>query len=238
MGLDIYLYRRNKKRKRVTIKEANKEIITLLEQSPIKELRELKEYSQYIEKPFIECLKEAINDYVGVISGGLNSEEVSHVKGLWSIICMFHDYNESGRNRVLKQDEIKELYEIVSKSLIDVERHFEDKGFKIIKSPISDDSDNLLLLQSDGYVAVSVINRGNFECESTGKIDHTLELESNEVCYERFYFYDTDPLDTSRTKKYYDAWIYERLIHLYKDFKKIIEETDFSKQEIVMNANW
>ena len=66
MGLDIHLYRRNKKRKRVTIKEANREIITLLEQSPIKELRELKEYSQYIEKPFIECLKEAINDYVGV----------------------------------------------------------------------------------------------------------------------------------------------------------------------------
>lgn len=238
MGLDIHLYRRNNKRKRVTIKEANKEIITLLEQSPIKELRELKEYSQYIEKPFIECLKEAINDYVGVISGGLNSEEVSHVKGLWSIICMFHDYNESGRNRVLKQDEIKELYEIVSKSLIDVERHFEDKGFKIIKSPISDDSDNLLLLQSDGYVAVSVINRGNFEYESTGKIDHTLELEANNICYDRFYFYDTDTLDTSKTKKYYDAWIYERLIKLHKDLKKIIEETDFSKQEIVMNANW
>lgn len=238
MGLDIHFYRRNKKRKRVTIKEANREIITLLEQSPIKELRELKEYSQYIEKPFIECLKEAINDYVGVISGGLQSEEVSHVKGLWSIICMFHDYNESGRNRVLKQDEVKELYELVSKSLIDVERHFEDKGFKIIKSPISDDSDNLRLLQSDGYVAVSVINRGDFEYESTGKIDHILELEANKVCYDRFYFYDTDPLDTSRTKKRYDAWIYERLINLYKDLKKIIDETDFSKQEIVLNANW
>ena len=238
MGLDIYLYRRNKKRKRVTVKEANKEIITLLEQSPIKELRKLKEYSQHIEKSFVECLKEAINDYVVVIPGGLNSEEVSHVKGLWSIICMFHDYNESGRNRVLKQDEVKELYELVSKSLIDVEKHFENKGFKIIESPISDDSDNLRLLQSDGFVAVSVINRGDFEYESTGKIDHTLEFEANKVCYDRFYFYDTDPLDTSRTKQYYDAWIYERLINLYKDLKKIMDETDFSNQEIVMNANW
>ena len=102
--LDLYLYRRNKKRKRITIKDSNKELIELLEKSPIKELRELKEYSQYIDKPFIECLKEAINDYVGVISGGLQSEEVSHSKGLWSVLCMFHDYNESGRNRVLKQE--------------------------------------------------------------------------------------------------------------------------------------
>ena len=101
-----------------------------------------------------------------------------------------------------------------------------------------DDSDNLLLLQSDGYVAVSVINRGNFECESTGKIDHTLELEANEVCYERFYFYDTDPYTMQETKKGYDAWIYDRLIKLYKDLKKIIEETDFSKQQIVLNASW
>lgn len=236
MGLDIYFYRRNKKRKRVTIKESNKEIITLLEQSPIKELRELKEYSQYIEKPFIECLKEAINDYVGIISGGINSEEVCHSNGLWSIICMFQDYNESGRNRVLKQEEVKELYGLVFKSLVDVERHFEDKGFKIIESPISKNITNLVL-DKDGDI-VSVINRGNFECESTGKIDHTLELEANNVCYERFYFYDTDPLDTSKTKKCYDAWIYERLIRLYKDLKKIMDETDFSKQEIVLNANW
>lgn len=236
MGLDIHLYRRNKKRKRVTIKEANKEIITLLEQSSIKELRELKEYSQYIEKPFIECLKEAINDYVGVISGGLNSEEVSHVKGLWSIICMFHDYNESGRNRVLKQDEVKELYELVAKSLIDVERHYEDKGFRINQSPMSVDSTNLLLEKDN--IITPVINRGSYEDESKEKVDHTLELEANKVCYERFYFYDTDPLDTSRTKQYYDAWIYERLIKLHKDLKKIIEETDFSKQEIVLNADW
>lgn len=236
--LDLYIYRRNKKRKRITVKDSNKELIGLLEQSPIKELRELKEYSQYIDKPLIDCLKEAINDYVGVISGGLQSEEVSHSRGLWSVLCMFKDYTENCSNMVLEQDTVKELFDLVTTSLCDVERHFEDKGFKIIKSPISDDSDNLLLLQSDGYVAVSVINRGNFEFESTGKIDHTLELEANNVCYDRFYFYDTDPLDTSRTKKYYDAWIYEKLIKLYKDLKKIIEETDFSKQQIVLNASW
>jgi len=236
--LDIYLYRRNKKRKRITVKDSNKELIGLIEKSPIRELRELKEYSQYIDKPFIECLKEAINDYVGVISGGLQSEEVSHSKGLWSVLCMFKDYTESCSNMVLKQDTVKKLFDLVTKSLCDVERHFEDKGFKIIKSPISDDSDNLLLLQSDGYVAVSVINRGNFEFESTGKIDHTLEYEANEVCYERFYYYTTDPYTMQETKKGYDAWIYEKLIKLYKDLKKIIEETDFSKQQIVLNASW
>lgn len=236
--LDLYLYRRNKKRKRITVKDANKELIELLEKSPIKELRELKEYSQYIDKPFIECLKEAVNGYIGVISGGLQSEEVSHSKGLWSVLCMFKDYTENCSNMVLKQDTVKELFDLITTSLCDVERHFEDKGFKIIKSPISDDSDNLLLLQSDGYVAVSVINRGNFEFESTGKIDHTLEYEANNVCYDRFYFYDTDPLDTSRTKKYYDAWIYEKLIKLYKDLKKIIEETDFNNQQIVLYASW
>lgn len=236
--LDIYLYRRNKKRKRITVKDSNKELIELLEQSPIKELRELKEYSQYIDKPFIECLKEAINDYVGVISGGLQSEEVSHSKSLWSVLCMFKDYTENGSNMVLEQDTVKELFDLVTTSLCDVERHFEDKGFKIIKSPISDDSDNLLLLQSDGYVAVSVINRGNFEFESTGKIDHTLEYEANKVCYERFFYYTTDPYTMQETQKGYDGWIYEKLIKLYKDLKKIIEETDFSKQQIVLNASW
>lgn len=40
--LDLYLYRRNKKRKRIAIKDSNKELIELLEKSPIKELRELK----------------------------------------------------------------------------------------------------------------------------------------------------------------------------------------------------
>ena len=67
--LDIYLYRQNKKRKRITVKDSNKELVELLEQSPIKELRELKKYRQYIDRPFIECLKEAINNYIGVIYG-------------------------------------------------------------------------------------------------------------------------------------------------------------------------
>lgn len=234
--LDIYLYRRNKKRKRITIKDSNKELIGLLEQSPIKELRELKEYSQYIDKPFIECLKEAINDYVGVISGGVQSEKVSHSKGLWSVLSMFKDYTENCSNMVLKQDTVKELFNLVTKSLCDVERHFEDNGYKTLSSPLSDNNSNLLLGKEG--ITISVINRGSYEDESKGKVDHTLELEANKVCYERFYFYDTDPLDTSRTKQYYDAWIYERLIKLHKDLKKIIEETDFSKQEIVLNANW
>lgn len=236
MGLDIYLYRRDKKRKRVTVKEASKELIGLLEQSPIKELRELKEYSQYIDKPFIECLKEAINDYVGVISGGLQSEEVSHSKGLWSVLCMFKDYTENCSNMVLKQGTVKELFDLVTKSLYDVERHFEDKGYKTLSSPLSEDNTNLLL-EKDG-ITISVINRGNYKDESESKIDHTLEYEANKVCYERFYYYTTDPYTMQETKKGYDAWIYERLIRLYKDLKKIIEETDFSKQEIVLNANW
>ena len=234
--LDIYLYRRNKKINRITVKDSNKELIELLEQSPIKELRELKEYSQYIDKPFIECLKEAINDYVGVISGGLQSEEVSHSKGLWSVICMFKDYTESCSNMVLKQDTVKELFDLVTKSLCDVERHFEDKGYKTLISPLSDDNSNLLL-EKDG-ITISVINRGNYKIEPDGKIDHTLEYEANEVCYERFYYYTTDPYTTQETKKGYDAWIYDRLIKLYKDLKKIIEETDFSKQQIVLNASW
>jgi len=234
--LDIYLYRQNKHRKRITVKDSNKELIEILEQSPIKELRELKEYSQYIDKPFIECLKEAINSYVGVISGGLQSEEVSHSRGLWSVLCMFRDYTENNSNTVLKQDTVKELFDLVTTSLCDVERHFEDNGYNILSSPLNNDIVNLLL-GKDG-ITISVINRGNYKVESDGKIDHTLEYEANKVCYERFYFYDTDPLDTSRTKKYYDAWIYERLIHLYKDLKKIIEETDFSKQQIVLNASW
>lgn len=234
--LDIYLYRRNKKRKRITIKDSNKELIGLLEKSPIKEFRELKEYSQYIEKPFIECLKEAINDYVGVISGGVQSEEVSHSKGLWSVLSMFKDYTENCSNMVLKQDTVKELFDLVTKSLCDVERHFEDKGYNIINSPMNDGTTNLLM-EKDG-ITIPVINRGNYKDECESKIDHTLEYEANEVCYERFYFYDTDPLDTSRTKRYYDAWIYERLIRLYKDLKKIMDETDFTKQQIVLNASW
>ena len=147
--LDIYLYRRNKKRKRITIKDANKELIELLEQSPIKELRELKEYSRYIDKPLIECLREAINGYVGVIYGGVQSEEVSHSKGLWSVLCMFKDYTDNCSNMVLKQDTVKELFDLVTKSLCDVERHFEDKGYSILSSPLNDDMINLLL-EKDG----------------------------------------------------------------------------------------
>lgn len=234
--LDIYLYRRNKKRKRITVKDSNKELIELLKQSPIKELRELKEYSQYIDKPLIECLKEAINDYVGVISGGLQSEEVSHSKGLWSVICMFKDYTESCSNMVLKQDTVKELFDLVTTSLCDVERHFEDNGYNILSSPLNDDIVNLIL-GKDG-ITISVINRGNYKIEPSGKIDHTLEYEANEVCYNRFFYYTTDPYTMQETKKGYDAWIYEKLIKLHKDLKKIIEETDFSKQQIVLNASW
>ena len=234
--LDIYLYRRNKKRKRITIKDANKELIELLEKSPIKELRELKEYSQYIDKPFIECLKEAINDYVGVISGVLQSEEVSHSKGLWSVLCMFKDYTENCSNMILKQDTVKELFDLVTTSLCDVERHFEDKGYKTLSSPLSENNTNLLL-EKDG-LTLSVINRGTYKEECDSKIDHTLEYEANNVCYERFYYYTTDPYTMQETKKGYDAWIYDRLIKLYKDLKKIIEETDFSKQQIVLNASW
>ena len=234
--LDIYLYRRNKKRKRITVKEANKELIELLEQSPIKELRELKEYSQYIDKPIIECLKEAINNYLDVIYGGLQSEEVSHSRGLWSVLCMFKNYTESCSNMVLKQEEVKELFALVTKSLCDVERYFEDNGYNILSSPMKDDSRNLLI-EKDG-VTISVINRCNYKIESDGKIDHKLEYEANEVSYETFFYYTTDPYTMQETKRGYDAWIYEKLIKLYKDLKKIIEETDFSKQQIVLNASW
>ncbi len=234
--LDLYLYRRNKKRKRITVKEANKELTELLEKSPIKELRELKEYSQYIDKPFIECLKEAVNYYVCVISGGLQSEEVSHSSGLWSILCMFKDYTENGSNMILKQDTVKELFNLVTKSLCDVERHFEDKGYNILNSPLSNDSKNLLLEKDN--ITISVINRGNYKDESESKIDHTLEYEANKVCYETFFYYTTDPYTMQETKKGYDGWIYDKLIKLYKDLKKIIEETDFSKQQIVFNASW
>ena len=233
--LDIYLYRRNKKRKRISVKDSNRELIELLEQSPIKELRELKEYSQYINKPFIECLKEAINDYVSVIYGGLQSEEVSHCCGLWSVLCMFKNYTENCSNMVLKQGEVKELFDLVTKSLCDVERHFEDKGYKTLSSPLSDNNSNLLL-EKDGLI-ISVINRGNYKNECDTKIDHTLEYEANKVCYETFYFYTTDPYTMQETKKY-DAWIYERLIKLYKDLKKIMDETDFTKKQIVLNASW
>lgn len=234
--LDIYLHRRNKKRKRITVKDSNKEIVELLEQLPIKELRDLKEYSQYIDKPFIECLKEAVNDYVGVIPGGLQSEEVSHSKGLWSVLCMFKDYTENCSNMVLNQDTVKELFDLVTKSLCDVERHFEDNGYNIINSPLNDGNTNLLLEKDE--LTVSVINRGNYKDESESKIDHTLEYEANEVCYETFFYYTTDPYTMQETKKGYDAWIYEKLIKLYKDLKKIIEETDFNKQQIVLNASW
>lgn len=234
--LDLYLYRRNKKRKRITIKDSNKEFIGLLEQSPIKELRELKEYSQYIDKPFIDCLKEAISNYVGVISGGLQSEEVSHNKGLWCVLCMFKDYTENCSNMVLKQNEVKELFDLVTKSLCDVERHFEDKGYSILSSPMNDGMVNLLL-GKDG-ITISVINIGSYKEECNSKIDHTLEYEANEVCYERFYYYTTDLYTMQETKKCYDAWIYEKLIKLYKDLKKIIEETDFNNQQIVLYASW
>ena len=234
--LDLYLYRRNKKRKRITVKDANNELIRLLEQSPIKELRELKEYSQYADKPFIECLKEAINNYVGVISGGLQSEEVSHSKGLWSVLCMFKNYTENCSNMVLKQDEVKELFNLVTESLCDVERYFENNGYKIINSPRNDGVTSLFI-ERDGTIS-PVINRVDYRTESDGKVDHTLEYEANNVCYNRFYFYTTDPYTMQETKKGYDAWIYERLIKLYKDLKKIIEETDFSKQQIVLYASW
>ena len=81
-------------------------------------------------------------------------------------------------------------------------------------------------------------HRGTYKDESEYKIDHSIEYEANKVCYERFYFYTTDPYTMQETKKGYDAWIYERLIKLHKDLKKIIEETDFSKQQIVLNASW
>ena len=234
--LDLYLYRRNKKRKRVTVNDANNELIRLLEQSPRKELRELKEYSQYIDKPFIECLKEAINNYVGVISGGLQSEEVSHSKGLWSVLGMFKNYTESCSNMVLKQEEVRELFNLVTESLCDVERYFENNGYKIISSPRNDGVTSLFI-ERDGTVS-PVINRVDYRTESDGQVDHTLEYEANNVCYNRFYFYTTDPYTMQETKKGYDAWIYERLIKLYKDLKKIIEETDFSKQQIVLYASW
>lgn len=231
MGLDIFLYRRDKKRKRISAKDATKELIELLNHEAIKEIKQLKEYSKYIDKPFIECLKEAIVNYIDEIPAGLDSEEVCHCKNLWSVLCMFHDYNESGRNRVLKENEVKELFKLVGKSLCEVECHFEDKGFEIVKSPMNEGINNLTL-QKEG-ICTEVIVRGNSNDELRGKVDHEIEIEANEICWKRFYYYYTDPAN-----KLYDAWIYERLIALYKDLQKIINETDFKTKEIVMNAGW
>ena len=72
--------------------------------------------------------------------------------------------------------------------------------------------------------------------------DHSLEYEANDVCGNTFYYFSErfEPEDGKSIggNKIHDGWLYRKLIKLYGIFQDIIQNTDFKKQKIVMEASW
>lgn len=120
----------------------------------------------------------------------------------------------------------------------DVERHFQDKGYSIVYSPFEDGKESLII-EKDGVRQEVIVRPAAFGEKDE---DHSLEYEANDVCGNTFYYFsERFELEDGKSiggNKTYDGWIYRKLIKLYGIFQDIIQNTDFKKQKIVMEASW
>lgn len=239
MGLNIYFYRKDRKGKSIDVEEAKQQIgDALLGVSP-KLVKRLIKHSNGTGKSIAECLEEALEEYLDYEGDSYsNGDEVGRVFGMWSLVCMFKDVTESCQKRTLTQSEIKNLHKLIEKTMYDVERHFQDKGYSIVHSPFEDGEESLIIAK-DGVRKEVIVRLAAFEEKDE---DHSLEYEANDVCGNTFYYFsERFELEDGKSiggNKTYDRWIYRKLIKLYGIFQDIIQNTDFKKQKIVMEASW
>lgn len=220
MGLDVHFYNRKKSKFK---QELNKQDVinefissssnTELQQS----LMRLKEHTLLSEEPFNDCLIKAINQFIERYSIYYDNDscEVAYFRKFWWVLDFF-GYSDSdyANDKPVTKEQLEEAKNLAEKTIKMVMKHFNDKGYEIEHSP----------LEYNGNTARWGGKEPDYLTFKNGILTEELEQEADEICDAVF---DCDC-----------SFLFHKICELYCQFTKILNETDWDNEQIVLNADW
>ena len=220
MGLDVYFYNRKKARSKQELDNQNvlNEFINSLSNKELEQsLIRLKEYTLLSEESLDGCLIKAINQFLDRYSIYYTNDpcEVAYFRKFWWILDFF-GYSDSdyANDKPVTKEQIEEARNLAEKTIKMVMKHFTDKGFEIEHSPLKYYGDT----QRWGGVKPEYLTFKN------AVLTDELESEADSICASIF--------------DYEDSYLFYKVCELYSQFSKILDETDWDNEKIVLNADW
>jgi len=220
MGLDIYFYNRKKTitPNPINTEDVLNEILTLSKNNNdlLSIFKQLKEYSILADESLENCLYDAIKNYLDKNMSFVSSrDEVAYFRNFWYIIHFFNYSDEYyGKDKVVTKKQLEDAVTLAKKTLMMVEKHFRENGWIIEQSPLNYD---INLIRDGG-------DKENYLTFENGIFTEELEQQADAICESVF---DSD-----------DSFLFMKVCELYFQFSRILKDTDFDNEQIVINADW
>jgi hypothetical protein len=220
MGLDVHFYNRKKIKPEHKVDgiDVLKEVSELSSDTELLQaLKRLKEYTLLSEERLNECLVKAINQFVERESDFYDDRhcEVAYFRKFWWVLHFFgYADSDYANDKAVTKEQLEEAKNLAEKTIKMVIKHFTDKGFKIEHSP----------LEYIGKTSRWGGKQPEYLTFKNGILSGELEDEANEIC--------SDIFDSE------DAYLFCKVCEMYCQFSNILNETDWSNEQIVLNADW
>ena len=180
-------------------------------------LMRLKEYTLLSEESLDECLVKAINQFVERYSTYYDNDpcEVAYFRKFWWILEFFGYSDEDYANdKLVTKEQIEEARVLAEKAIKMVLKNFTDKGYEVEHSPLEYKGDTL---RWSGV-------KPEYLTFKNAVLTDEIESEADIICASIF---DCE-----------DSYLFFKVCELYIQFSKILNETNWDNQQIVLNADW
>lgn len=220
MGLDVHFYNRKKVKfeQELDKQDVLNEFISSSSNTELQQsLMRLKEYTLLSEEPLDECLVKAINQFVERYSTYYDKDpcEVAYFRKFWWVLDFFgYSNSDYANDKPVTKEQIEEARILAEKSIKMVLKHFTDEGYEIEHSPLEYNGDT----QRWGGVKPEYLTFKN------AVLTDGLESEADSICEAIF--------------NCEDSYLFSKVCELYTQFSKILNETDWNNEHIVLNADW
>lgn len=220
MGLDVYFIRKPKHRH--TSKPFS-DITAELQNSTSKDLKtaieDLYYYTTENHLNFENCLIGIITNYLyrnsRLYYTYKDGDEVAYFRELWWIVNHFNYSDEDyGKDVEIAKAQIEDLVTVSKKLILTVEKHFTDKGLEIEQSPINYSGDTI---RWGG-------DRSDYLVFKNSLFTDKMIEEAGSIC--------------SKALGVLDDFLFYKVCEIYIQFSRILNDTDFTKEAIFMNADW
>lgn len=220
MGLDVHFYNRKKSKSKQELDKQSviNEFISSSSNTELQQsLMRLKEYTLLSEESLEACLIKAINQFIERYSTYYDNDpcEVAYFRKFWWILHFFgYADSDYANDKAVTKEQLEEAKNLAEKTIKMVIKHFTDKGFEIEHSP----------LEYTGKTSRWGGKQPEYLTFRNAVLTDELESEADSICASIF---DCE-----------DSYLFFKVCELYVQFSKILNETDWNNEQIVLNANW
>lgn len=220
MGLDVHFYNRKKSKSKQELDKQSviNEFISSSSNTELQQsLMRLKEYTLLSEESLEACLIKAINQFIERYSTYYDNDpcEVAYFRKFWWILHFFgYADSDYANDKAVTKEQLEEAKNLAEKTIKMVIKHFTDKGFEIEHSP----------LEYTGKTSRWGGKQPEYLTFRNAVLTDELESEADSICASIF---DCE-----------DSYLFFKVCELYVQFSKILNETDWCNEQIVLNADW